>query len=323
MRRYFGPGSAIELRRYARNRILRILPLYLVAVIVLLLIQEHGGTWGQWWRFLTLSQNYSTHTILTVDGPMWSLVVEIHFYLLLPLLAYGLAWASSRSRARAAVILVLLGVVSWFINRHAVDASGRRVLLEYSLPATFMYFVPGMLLALLRLQWMERRPDWLRGPLASGQVWLIGAIAFALLQFRDYSSPTMIAIATFLAVGACVLPLRHGRLVRWLDWRPLAVIGVASYSLYIWHDPIVTWLGGLSGLPHGYLAQLAIAGGVCVAVALISYRVIETPFLRLRRPWSPSGAPAEISAPEPLPAPALGELRTGVEQEHRVGVAEA
>src|SRR5947207_12806370 len=50
-KRWFGPGDPIDLRRYAINRVLRILPLYYVAVIVVLLVQEHGGTFGEWWRF--------------------------------------------------------------------------------------------------------------------------------------------------------------------------------------------------------------------------------------------------------------------------------
>lgn len=292
-RRYFGPGRPVDLHRYAINRVLRIVPLYVAAVVVLMVLREHGGTASQWWRFLTLSENFSPHTILTLDGPMWSLVVEIHFYVLLPVLAFGLARATNGSRLRAGAALLALAGASWLAHRHAVGSSGRRLLLEYSLPATFMYFVPGMLLALLRLQWLEKPPRWLRGALSSADLWLIAAGAFTLLQFRDYSSSTLIAIASFLALGACVLPLRRGRLVSLLEWRPLATIGIASYSLYIWHDPIVIWLGGLSGIPHSFAAQVVIAGSLCIAVALISYRLIEVPFLKLRRPW--------VGAAEPEP----------------------
>ena len=46
-------GTALDLRRYARNRALRILPLYYVVLVVLLLVQEGGGSFDQWWRFAT------------------------------------------------------------------------------------------------------------------------------------------------------------------------------------------------------------------------------------------------------------------------------
>jgi peptidoglycan/LPS O-acetylase OafA/YrhL len=316
VRHWFGDETAVDLKRYALNRALRILPLYWTAVVVLLVVQHNGGTFGQWWRFLTFSESFSSHTVITVDGPMWSLVVEVDFYLLLPLLAWLLAKASARSRLRAALMLIGLGVVSYFVRRHAFTPTGPRILLEYSLPATFMYFVPGMLLALLRLQWEQHRPGWLRGLVGSGDLWLVLAVACTVWQFEDYSNLYAIAIASFLAVGACVLPLSRGRAVKALDWRPLAIIGVASYSLYIWHDPIVIWLSGRSWLPHAYHWQLLIAVVVSVTVALLSYRLIEEPFLRLRRQWSQASARTEVSystgAPTlSAPVPAGGVQATG------------
>jgi len=262
---------------------------------------------------LTLTQGFSVHTVSAVDGPMWSLVVEIHFYVLLPLLCYALAVLSRRNRLGAALILVALGLGSWLLRRYAVGGTTHHILLEYSLPATFLYFVPGMLLALIRLTWRERRPGWLRGPLASSDAWLLGAAAFTLLQFRDYSSSTLIAVAGFLAVGACVLPLRRGRLVRALEWGPLALLGVASYSLYIWHDPIVMRLGTLPGISRGYLTQLALAVPASVIVALISYRLIEAPFLRLRRPWSPASTARPVN---PDMTPPGGRAPLGVDYTH-------
>jgi peptidoglycan/LPS O-acetylase OafA/YrhL len=288
-RHAFGEGPPIDLGRHAFNRVLRILPLYWAVVVILLVVQESGGTFDQWWRFLTFSESFSTHTIGTVDGPMWSLVVEVHFYILLPLLAYALT--RTGSKARAAVVLVVLAVISYVVREHAVGDGFRHEVLEYSLPATFTYFVPGMLLALLRLHWQERRPSWLRGPLGVGDWWLVAAVVVVLAQWHDYGNQYLIAIATFLIIGALVLPLARGRLISLLDWRPLAALGIASYSLYLWHDPIVARLATLSGLPHGYVPQLLIASPIAIVVALISYRVIEAPFLALRRQWSGARQP--------------------------------
>jgi len=297
-RHYFGPGASIDVRRYAVNRVLRIVPLYVAAVVILMIVHEGGGSASQWWRFLTFSENFSSRTIGTVDGPMWSLVVEVHFYLLLPLLAWGLARVTRGSKAGATLVLLGLAAVSYVVRRHAIGVV-HRPLLEFSLPGAFMYFVPGMLLALVRLHWAQRRPRWLAGPLASADAWLVGAVLLTVLQFRDYSSLTLIALASFCAVGACVLPLREGRLLRALDWRALAALGVASYSLYIWHDPIVMRLAGVHGIPRSYPAQLMIATVVCVGVALVSYNLIEAPFLRLRRQWSEASAHAEAVGPAP------------------------
>jgi peptidoglycan/LPS O-acetylase OafA/YrhL len=267
-------GERVDLRRYALNRLLRTLPLYYVVVCVLLVVQEGGGTLGQWWRFLTLTENLFPTTALTVDGPIWSLLVELQFYALLPLIAVGLAWLARGSRRNAALLLLIAGPAGaalriYLLNhRHVGDPR-----IVYSLLTTAFFFVPGMLLALAR----EVR---LPGPLGSGDVWLLASIPVWLFVFDDYSRTAWAAIASFLVVGGAALPLRHGPVVRALDWRPLALVGVASYSLYLWHMPIVETLGD-----H---ALLLLSVPVSLLVALVSYRVVEEPFLRLRRRWSSS-----------------------------------
>ena len=267
-------GERVDLRRYAINRLLRTLPLYYVVVFVLLVVQEGGGTFGQWWRFTTLTENLFPSTVLTVDGPIWSLLVELQFYALLPLVAVGLARLARGSRRDAAVLLLVAGaggaVLRIYLLNHRHVGDPRIV---YSLLTTAFFFVPGMLLALAR----DVR---LRGPLGSGDVWLLASIPVWLFVFDDYSRTAWAAVASFLVVGGAALPLRHGPLVRALDWRPLALVGVASYSLYLWHLPIV-----IAMERHGALLW---AVPVSLLVAFVSYRMVEEPFLRLRRRWSSS-----------------------------------
>jgi peptidoglycan/LPS O-acetylase OafA/YrhL len=90
-RRYFGGGERIDLPAYARNRFLRIVPLYWIAVVVLLIVQNGGGRFEDWWRHLLFVQSMWRDSLNAVDGPLWSVAVEIQFYALLPLLAWGLA----------------------------------------------------------------------------------------------------------------------------------------------------------------------------------------------------------------------------------------
>ena len=161
-RRDFGPGNPVHLGTYARNRVLRILPLYWVVVVFLLLVTQHGGTANQWWRFMTLSESFSLSTAQTVDAPMWSLVVEVHFYLLLPLLAWALARVSGRHRAAAVIALVALAVPS-VVLRHFNPTP--YYIWQYSLPETFYGFVPGMVLAIIQTSWDDGLPPWLRGAL--------------------------------------------------------------------------------------------------------------------------------------------------------------
>ena len=295
-RRDFGDGARIDLRTYARNRAVRILPLYWSAVAILLIFTQAGGSFTQWWRFTTFSESFSTRTAQTVDGPMWSLVVELHFYVLLPLLAWVLGRLCRGRRWPAIACLVMLAVPSVVLSH--LDPEPVSVW-RFSLPATFYGFVPGMVLALVVIEWQEHRPRWLTGALASANLWLVASAAVWAVTFwrYDLAAPGT-AIASFLTVGAVVLPLRHGALVRALDWRPLALVGVASYSLYIWHVPIIEHL-----YTHATIASfprlLVVAAPAAIAVAALSYAVIEQPALRLRRRW--------VRAPGEHPAAAAGE----------------
>jgi peptidoglycan/LPS O-acetylase OafA/YrhL len=78
-------------------------------------------------------------------------------------------------------------------------------------------------------------------------------------------------------------------LLRALDWRPLAILGLASYSLFVWHFPIVSALPAGSSWLH-FAVLLPIGAVLSIAAALVSYWAIESPFLRLRRRWSSASA---------------------------------
>jgi peptidoglycan/LPS O-acetylase OafA/YrhL len=290
-KRDLADGDGIVGRRYAWNRLVRIAPLYYAVVVILLLVQEHGGTVTQWWRFMLFAQRFSTSTAGAVNPPTWSLVVEVHFYILLPLLAWGVARVARGAAWRAGAVLIALGALSFLLRaRHPEPQS----LWSYSLPCTFCFFVPGMLLAVLRTTpletwWSHRR--WL----GAADLWFVaGVAAWAMIGF-DYALEPLVMMASFLLVGAVVLPLRSGTLVRALDWRPLAALGIASYSLYLWHVPVIVNLLDAGWAPTGFPGLLAVGLVVSIAAAAVSYRLIEAPFLRLRRPWARTSP-----APEPV-----------------------
>jgi peptidoglycan/LPS O-acetylase OafA/YrhL len=293
-------GPPVNLRRYALNRALRILPLYYVVVIVLLLVQEGGGTAEQWWRFLTFTETFSDSTLLQVDGVVWSLVVELHFYVLLPFLAWGIGKLARGSAGRAALVVLALGAASLLIQAVFVGfGAPRNQILAYALPAKFYFFVPGMLLALLRL----RPGGWAR-LMPRADLWLLAAAAAWLVLVTDYDWAPLAVVPCFLMVGAAILPLRSGPIVRALEWKWLALIGVASYSLYLWHVPILDALGG------PYLKQVLLGTPIVLAVAFASYNLVEAPFLRLRKRWEgarprfAAAAPDRTASPLPRSAPA-------------------
>jgi peptidoglycan/LPS O-acetylase OafA/YrhL len=321
-RRDLGRGDPINLRRYAINRVLRILPLYYAVLLVLFVFQERGGTLKKWVIYASFSQNFVASPNFQINRVMWYMVIELHFYLLLPLLAFLLARASGGSRGRAALFLVTLGLASYVFFMFAWHLDPvPNPFWRFSLLSTFFFLAAGMLLALIRLSWEEQRPGWLRGPLASADLWIAASAGLCALNiFWQFSLPSMnamviILLVSVLLVGACVLPLRAGPLVRVLEWRPLAVIGVASYSLYLWHDPVLKALAKSSWAPSGFVGLLAVGLPLCCLVAFASYALIEAPFLRLRRRWARStpphsGTPAGNRYKAPVRVPRTAALTT-------------
>ena len=91
-----------------------------------------------------------------------------------------------------------------------------------------------------------------------------------------------------------MLPLRAGPVVRVLEWKALAFVGVVSYSFYMWHLPLLEQLGETSWEPGSFLGLLLLSLPLGLGAAILSYRFIEAPFLRLRRRW---GATAARMAP--------------------------
>jgi peptidoglycan/LPS O-acetylase OafA/YrhL len=305
-KRDFGGGGPVNLRRYAVNRALRILPLYYVVVATVLIIDYNWGSFGLWARFLSFSQNFNPRTVFEFIGPSWSLVVELHFYLLLPLLAWGIARVAKGSIARAIAILgaVALACVVFRILTVAVPEFPNPVW-RASTPANLQFIIAGMIAALAYIYLQQNRPRWLQGALTNSDLWLLAAavvtIPFTWIAFY-YDSLQM--LTAFLIIGAAAFPhLQRGPVTRVFWWKPLAILGLASYSIYLWHIYVLEFFLKRDVLDFGPLVATVLP--VSIIVGLISYKLIEEPFLRLRRRWSPA-TPKQEQPATAAAAKALG-----------------
>lgn len=302
LRAQVGERRSVPLKEYARNRVLRILPLYVVVVTALSIIRPFDGQESQWWRFMLFVHNYSGTSITLPDAPVWSLQVEAHYYILLPLVAWLLAKATRGSLRATTVVLLVVAAVSYKLRAHGVQTrDGLGVLYGlYSLPGLMYLFVSGMLLAVARVATDRRTPAWMGRPvIGSSSLWLGAGVALYLYMATtpQLTQTRLLPFAGFLVVAAAVLPLRGGLGVRALQWRPLALVGVASYSLYLWQVPVLQVLTGthvkvvdgvLATIGDGMDFKLAlVVGSALVALFTVaSYLGIERPFLRLRKRWA-------------------------------------
>ena len=245
--------AAPSLSRYARHRVRRIMPAYVVTVLAAYLIyhfREAGPNPGHsvngLLRNLTLTQIYTDsylyshlHQGLT---QMWSLAVEVAFYLVLPGLAYLLLVLLCRRRWRPGLLLVgLAGLAlispAWMVLVHETEILPDGASLW--LPGYLAWFIGGMMLTVLAA--MGVRSYWfIAVPLAT----VCFFIAATPIAGEPTTSPTGLAQAVvkiaFYAVIATlvVAPLAlgdRGCYTRLLASRPMVWLGEISYEIFLVH----------------------------------------------------------------------------------------
>lgn len=336
-----------NLRRYFRNRALRILPAYwviLFAIGVLLpaaVIRSSSDTitLGRLTgsptllvRDAALVQDYLPGSMITGISPAWSLAVEVVFYLALPLLGWLAAACAMRAdgprrRSLAALVPIALLVAIGLSGRataqflvvpgdgwsHGWDGDWHSVIAR-SFWAQADLFAFGMALAVLRVNLERgtvRLPAWWRPAAVAGAA----AVAVPTMLLLDrgvfdkeayaYQGPMSLACGLLLAL--VVLPDRRpGRLplIRLLTSRPFVAVGLASYSLFLWHEPLARLLHarGLSlNGTVGFGVNLLVVGVLAGLLSTLTYRYVERPALRLKDRGRRAGRVAEPRGSDPSP----------------------
>jgi peptidoglycan/LPS O-acetylase OafA/YrhL/CubicO group peptidase (beta-lactamase class C family) len=250
---------------------------------------------------------------------LWSLAIEEQFYLLWPLIcAAGLRLL----RVRGLLALVLVACVAsallmGLLWEPGVDPS--RIYYGTDTRATGLLL--GAALALLAASGLAPSQPRRRVGAALDVVALI-ALALLLVAFVVLHEQhpllyrggfSVVAIATALVIAGAIHPA--ARATPWLlERHPLRWIGLRSYGIYLWHWPIFMVTRPGVDLPYdGWLLQLA-RFGLTLAVAALSYTLVEQPIRggALGRVWRSlrarkAGLAAETERAEDV-APALPPL---------------
>ena len=114
-----------------------------------------------------------------------------------------------------------------------------------------------------------------------GVVGLVGLAAMVALTngytaFQYRGGTLLCSILTLMVIAACVQP--QGMVARALSAEPLVWVGKRSYSIYLWHYPLLLLMNPVSNISDTPWWQYILQVLVVVAVAECSYRFIETPF---------------------------------------------
>lgn len=316
------PGSVFLFRRA-----IRIMPLYFLAVLVVWATRNPTlpGDWLDLVEHLTFTHVFDRERIFYTLGPSWSLSLELIFYIALVGLGPAAVRACrplARRGARVAVcaagcVLLFVLPLVWIAVSHYVRGVPHTDWPVYFGPqARFGGFAAGMGLAVLTVALGERGKLGARG---AGVLSLGAAAGLYLLSL--HSEPENFAFTFYHPLASLlwfvlVLSTVHvRRQARWhglLRSRPLTGAGLVSYSLFIWHEPVMLQLyetGLLPASQAGFPPAVLIVLLVALPVAVLSYWCVEYPSSLLGRLKDSRGRPREFypEAGEPCAEP--GESR--------------
>ena len=292
---------------YLRSRLVRILPGYLVAVVVIMtLLPDSVPDPTVWLANLTLTQIYVPLTLTAGLTQMWSLSVEVSFYLALPILALLVRRLPVAARIPVIAATAVASLAWVYIP---FDPASGHNLWNWP-PAFFSWFAAGMLLAELTVQ-----PVGLVHRLARRR-WLMGAIAvtaFAIaaspLAGREGLQPGTVAQVTLkTAMGAIVAAALIAPLVldspdtphRILGSRVMVTLGRWSYGLFIWHLAALAMVFPMIG-EFAFSGHMAVVLALTLlfgfAIAAVSYALVESPCREALRRWEMRRATPAHHAP--------------------------
>lgn len=260
---------------YAGKRFRRLYPAYFVIIVIPALIAvglavAEGNSLAGIARYLAANLSFlnflepalpgifEANRFNEVNGALWTLKIEVMFYVALPLLALGLArlgrywWVG--------IGLLIAGAFAWrgFVVHLETPYAAQ---LARQLPGQMMYFAAGMTL-------------WRLWPLAKAQAPTflgIGLVALALSYLPMLEALRVLGLAGLIA-GLAFLPGPTLNAARWGD---------ISYGLYITHFPIVQLLAAL-----GTFTAFGLVGGLTISVVLVVmvsfalWWLVERPALR-------------------------------------------
>jgi len=206
----------------------------------------------------------------------WSLGVEEQFYLVLPAILI-LSRATGRGRNRAASVLVGILAALSLLACIILSRSAPRIAF-YSIASRFWELGLGVLLCLTESRWKMAASR--MSAFAGNLVALVGsaAIIVALCSPPGARFPFPMAILCDLGAAA-IIAIAVARPQTWparvLGAGPISATGRASYSIYLWHWPLIVlmrWTVGMEDAAHRLAACAA-----ALILGFASYRLVERP----------------------------------------------
>lgn len=294
-----------RLGRFAVKRAARIVPAYWVAMFGSFWLLAGSGhqyevSAGQLPVFAAFGQNYVASAAGRLDPPMWSLVVEVSFYAVLPLAG----WLLVRCARRGWMVAACAGLAGLGL---AWSAAGTLLAWPETAMSTLPTFLPVFACGMAAAALAHRRAP------SRGAWWALLVAGTALVcadALWHHQGTGMIghvvrdlpAAVGFAAVVAAVAAHPPAVLAR----PALRGLGTISYGLYLWHLPVLLWLRFEGLMPGGFVVPWIEVAALSALVAWASWVTVERPAIEAAGRWRPwtrrvPTFPAELHV-KPLPS---------------------
>jgi peptidoglycan/LPS O-acetylase OafA/YrhL len=269
---YLASGPAIKVGRFYLRRLTRLEPPYILTLLFFyaaaFLTHNYHTREPGYYAGLPLRLLYGYLFVYGVppvpDGPTWSLEIEVQFYLLAPLLAKVFKLPAMPRRLTLISAICAAPLLAHIVPR------GESTLLGYA-----QYFLMGFLLADIHCT-AAGEGRW------PAQMFDLLAIGCILVMLLVPETKALLVFLPWVNAGIFISALRGRWFTRILRRPMVSIVGGMCYSLYLWHDPLLSFVttkviaNGMS-LPQAYLRLLLLGMPVAIGAGVVFYMVVERP----------------------------------------------
>lgn len=272
---------------FFERRAMKIIPSYAIALIVFAIVYhaQFASPQDAFWQLaahLTFLHPLSASTFGSISGPLWTIGIEVQFYVLFPLIVVGF----SRAPIVGYVVMAFVAeAYRWTIGSLGLGTSFWSI---NQLPAVIDLFGAGMLgaYAFVTLRARAQSVEPSRATIISLMAFLCAVAGLGLVSVTSSNPDPDVAHSWFNAhrvlVGPLCFVLALSTFFAWPAWRSivaaraLVFLSTISYNLYLWHLEIIVWVHNL-GLSPAW--TFAISLPCAVGVAMLFTHFVERPLL--------------------------------------------
>ena len=246
------------------------------------------------WKLVAEGTSYAS--LSSAPSPLlhlWSLAIEEQFYVVWPLVVFGVLFLARGRRLPLMFVAALGAVASAAWMAVLFDPHDDPLRLYYGTDTRAQAFLIGALAVLAARRYTSTRARrivrWASVP----------AFVFVMDAFLFLHAPGVLyrgGFAAFALVAAIVVVAvtQEGPVTHLLDRAPLRLIGRVSYGIYLWHWPIIVLVTEHNAPVHGFgllVLRLALIAGATAA----SWLLVEHPYQRAPRAYALRLAPVGVS----------------------------